>query len=920
MPSTVDDQVIDFYYDLFDHIFSAPFRAAIPQRRKRNTVIRQVEEAADAASQSLSRFFQNEQLSELEVAELLEHLADIAELLTLKDISRANVTPEAVVDDLLQKLSGLKTGERQRRAAIYRLALHSTVQGLMLVGPVMAEWQKLNFSTTFELPRRVVNRLNQISEQLDALGRSGQAAADERYELTYRDYLMQRFYRVEAGTVRMTTNMDVDLGELFVMPRVWAHTGWLGDGDDECSEFGALMNLAAARRTFSQSGQNSGGGEGDLDDRETGLSALEQVKARPRNVIIGPPGSGKSTFLEWLQVKLASREEVLLLSGQQAIPLLLRVRQLDPYDLPRGEALIEKATASKDRAALMPAGWLERQMKAGRILFMIDGLDETEPDWRDQHLLPWLDELCREYPDCHFLISSRPVGYPLGRLHGLDFVECELLDFNQEQIEIYTHNWSTAIRLAQNEPEEEARREGAEDGIRIVDSFQDHAHISNLARNPLMLSAICLVNYFEGGQLPQDRARLYQLCVEGLLHNWDQRRGIRSEFALSEKLRVCREVALAMQTDDRAEYETEKVRQIFTDVLADADRAADLLEHIRYRTGLLLERRSNTFAFAYLTFQEYLAAQAIYEGNHLGLDIEGVIEHHSDGRWIEVIALYCGSVPTPTAHQAIEHLIVHPDTASLSTVLRVAYLSSNQAFLEDQALRKRVIRRIAIAPYDTPGNLDIFPRAEVAPIAYDCLGKIETDISLSETLLWLADNADLLDVAMIFSRFQQWPEMKAHQISEYVLLLHTFGSEDILAEMARDSSLYLAPGPVYSETEDKYETQAEVALIGLSVRNYMVQPIGTQTLDLVLLQILRAVTQQASIQNLHSDANVRSLFEYRLKLGLPQDAQIWPEYASLARQLSKRLLEEIDDQNSTAEGNINVLDAWADYLEQAIAE
>ena len=88
-----------------------------------------------------------------------------------------------------------------------------------------------------------------------------------------------------------------------------------------------------------------------------------------------------------------------------------------------------------------------------------------------------------------------------------------------------------------------------------------------------MLSAICLVNYFEGGELPKDRALLYQLCVEGLLHNWDQRRGIRSEFTLDEKLRVCREVALNMQADDRAEYPAERIQEIFAEVLGDAARA-----------------------------------------------------------------------------------------------------------------------------------------------------------------------------------------------------------------------------------------------------------------------------------------------------------------------------------------------------------
>jgi predicted NACHT family NTPase len=92
---------------------------------------------------------------------------------------------------------------------------------------------------------------------------------------------------------------------------------------------------------------------------------------------------GKSTFLEWLQVKLAAVEEELIMNGQQAIPLLLRVRQLEPRNLPLGASLIEKATASKDRTALMPNGWLDRQMDQGHVILMLDGLDETEPDLRD---------------------------------------------------------------------------------------------------------------------------------------------------------------------------------------------------------------------------------------------------------------------------------------------------------------------------------------------------------------------------------------------------------------------------------------------------------------------------------------------------------------------------------------------------------
>ena len=181
-----------------------------------------------------------------------------------------------------------------------------------------------------------------------------------------------------------------------------------------------------------------------------------------------------------------------------------------------------------------------------------------------------------------------------------------------------------------------------------------------------MLSAICLVNYFEGGELPKDRALLYRLCVEGLLHHWDQRRGIRSDFALDEKLRVRREVALAMQAEDLAEYEIEKVQEIFVDVLRDEHRAKTLLEHIRYRTGLLLERRVGVFAFAHLTFQEYLAARAVYEGNRLTIDTERLIKDHADGRWSEVIALYCGFGPSRAACSMIEGLIAQAAQCSLA--------------------------------------------------------------------------------------------------------------------------------------------------------------------------------------------------------------------------------------------------------------
>ncbi len=518
MQLSIVDQVGGFFDALFEHIFSEPFRGQIADRLRRKAVLRQVDESGDAASQSLTRLFQNFELSQEHVAAVLEGFADLPGLIRPEEIANPNLTPESIVDELLPAVPCPQTVTQAGHEPVYRVAVHSIIQVLTLVGPVMAEWRKLNFSTTFELPRRIVRRLNEISFQLDAMAGAGEAVADERYELTYRDYLLQRFHRVEAGTVRMTTNLGVDLRELFVMPQLLRRPVPKGKADGPSADLEALMDLAGARKFFGHTPEAEKESKDDQKSDE-GIAALEQVKEQTRSVIVGPPGSGKSTFLEWLQLAIASVDQELVLADQQAIPLLLRVRQLDPKSLPRGSALIEKATASQDRAVLMPDRWLDRQMKAGRVLFMLDGLDETEPELRDEYVFPWLVQLIKDHPKCAYLVSSRPVGYPAGALRTLKFVECDLLDFDEPRINEYTRHWCTAVRLARNELAKEARREGTREGDEYVAGFKGHPYIRSLARNPLMLSAVCLVNYFEGGRLPEDRAMLYRLCVEGLLHH-----------------------------------------------------------------------------------------------------------------------------------------------------------------------------------------------------------------------------------------------------------------------------------------------------------------------------------------------------------------------------------------------------------------
>ena len=89
MQAGVVEQVVDFYGSVFNDIFADPFRPQIADPLKRNAVVRQIQESADAASQSLTRFFLNEKLTEGQVASALQGFGDATLRTLLEGISWA---------------------------------------------------------------------------------------------------------------------------------------------------------------------------------------------------------------------------------------------------------------------------------------------------------------------------------------------------------------------------------------------------------------------------------------------------------------------------------------------------------------------------------------------------------------------------------------------------------------------------------------------------------------------------------------------------------------------------------------------------------------------------------------------------------------------------------------------------------------
>jgi energy-coupling factor transporter ATP-binding protein EcfA2 len=296
---------------------------------------------------------------------------------------------------------------------------------------------------------------------------------------------------------------NTTVGELYVPLRL-THRGQDGLG------WGATVNLADFT-AFSQE-----------QKPWTTAMLVERLSARPskrgteRIMVLGGPGSGKTTLCRFLSVVIA---------GEIQLPGVAPERSLIRLLLPFREYTRESASLSiieflygQARTQLsiaLPEGFLEDVLEAGRAVLLLDGLDEVgRPEdraaMRDRVLA-----FCRAYPRTPLLVTSRIAGYdeaPLAADGGEAFAHLHLADFEDEDLREFVRRW-----YAIQEPDDPvARDRGIAD---LSAAMTAEPRITELARNPMLATLIALVHRFEA-HLPGERAKLYELCIKTLLDTW----------------------------------------------------------------------------------------------------------------------------------------------------------------------------------------------------------------------------------------------------------------------------------------------------------------------------------------------------------------------------------------------------------------
>jgi len=328
--------------------------------------------------------------------------------------------------------------------------------------------------------------------------------------------------------------------------------------------------------------------------------------SRPRCVVLGNPGVGKSTMTQNLVHQLSR-------SGRAAYaPLVVSCKDVPGAD---GAVYILSAITRSLRENLqleVPEEAVGDLATLGSSFVIFDGIDEIVDIGRRMTFVHTIEAFANRFPLIPILITARRVGYSKAPFNARHFDIYELDDFSLEQVSQYTEKWFAATE--RSEPDRLA-------------FLRETENVPDIRTNPLMLSLLCAL-YRARGYIPRNRRTVYEACADLLFQRWDAMRHIEQPMDHRHYgTRLMQELALFFYRSQTAQAGVQEgqlrklIATFFTDTASvdevDArTRAQDFLDFCADRAWLLSYQGTDSgdhrlFGFTHRTFMEYFAAEAL---------------------------------------------------------------------------------------------------------------------------------------------------------------------------------------------------------------------------------------------------------------------------------------------------------------------
>jgi predicted NACHT family NTPase len=376
--------------------------------------------------------------------------------------------------------------------------------------------------------------------------------------------------------------------------------------------------------------------------------AIAAVTQQIRLVILGKPGTGKTTFLKHLALQCYQESQPL-----DYFPIFISLREFANYCRENNDFSLLNYITYFFKNAEIGKKEIRNLFKQEKILLLLDALDEITQT-NNKEILQAIQQFTEIYHQTRIIITCR-IASQAYRFSGFSYVE--LANFSQTQIKDFVQHWFTAT-LKNTE-------KGLEKSAQFLENLnrKENQPIRELAQTPILLGLICSV-FQERSKFPRKRLRLYQESLEILLSRWDQSRGItRDQFdgdlSLMDKLKLLSVIAVTMFEQKQYFFEQNDLLEIIVNFLATLPNPESnpktlwlnskaILRTIETQHGLIVERARGIYGFSHLTFQEYLTARKIVASptpEALKQSLQSLAVQMTVPQWREVILLTVEMLP-----------------------------------------------------------------------------------------------------------------------------------------------------------------------------------------------------------------------------------------------------------------------------------
>ncbi|MBP1468550.1 SUMF1/EgtB/PvdO family nonheme iron enzyme [Candidatus Chloroploca sp. M-50] len=409
--------------------------------------------------------------------------------------------------------------------------------------------------------------------------------------------------------------------------------------------------------------------------------ALEALARQRRLVLLGEPGSGKSTVLRYLAALLAQRacgvRQRLAGWADDATPVpilvpLAQVAEHLAHAHTPDEALWQTLGAILDGPQGLSAGLrdaLSEALRRDGVILLCDGLDELSAEGgtaSPRSLVAQAVQRLGMRTQARIVVTSRVLPYQsattwqLPAAEGWQVRTISPLAFGQ--VQTFVQAWFRALTALDPDLTVAAADQTA---ATLLDHLAARPALAPLVRSPLLLTMLTLLH--DNHHVPDDEVELYEECVLLLLDRWEPVRqpGLKKRPGLLERLGQPPGLTLAHLRDPlhQLAYEAhrdgrgDEGRGIISDDLLQG-RLVKFFQRLRvadplatYETfkavlaeeaGLLVARGDDAFAFPHLSFQEYLAACYLADQPTMSDLAYAVWQSEDRERWRKVLVLLAG--------------------------------------------------------------------------------------------------------------------------------------------------------------------------------------------------------------------------------------------------------------------------------------